>query len=151
MGVIAVIELGTLTVCGHQYCAECLGVWYKQHRCCPMCKRHLKTADMYPITYETYSQVKFLGLSELTYNHRYNPQKIEFHEEQYTPTTHKGSNAVHAIYTDIKESMLAQIKSMRIENSFGSKIDMSEFITILLMFPLKNYLQLNHIKRLIAM
>ncbi|KAK8216723.1 hypothetical protein M8818_001686 [Zalaria obscura] len=45
-------EQGVLTVCGHQYCKECIQHWWSQHRTCPVCKRHLSHADFHPITYK---------------------------------------------------------------------------------------------------
>jgi E3 ubiquitin-protein ligase SHPRH len=43
-------ELGALTVCGHTLCKECCNIWVGQHRNCPVCKRHLKKADLHQIT-----------------------------------------------------------------------------------------------------
>ncbi len=38
-------EMGSLTVCGHQYCKECFQMWWNAHRSCPVCKKHLKISD----------------------------------------------------------------------------------------------------------
>lgn len=45
-------EIGTLTVCGHQFCKECIQLWWAQHRNCPVCKRHLKLSDFHDVTYK---------------------------------------------------------------------------------------------------
>lgn len=44
-------ELGILTSCGHSYCIECLRLWWKSHRNCPTCKKHLTKNDFHQITY----------------------------------------------------------------------------------------------------
>jgi E3 ubiquitin-protein ligase SHPRH len=43
-------EVGTLTVCGHQFCKECIQLWYAEHKNCPICKRRLKGTDFWDIT-----------------------------------------------------------------------------------------------------
>nr|OQO17621.1 hypothetical protein B0A51_14023 [Rachicladosporium sp. CCFEE 5018] len=45
-------ENGVLTVCGHQYCKECIQHWWQQHRSCPVCKRRLALVDFHDITYK---------------------------------------------------------------------------------------------------
>ena len=45
-------ENGVLTVCGHQYCKECIGHWWRAHRTCPVCKRGLSLVDFHNITYK---------------------------------------------------------------------------------------------------
>lgn len=44
--------LGVLTVCGHQFCKECISLWYREHKNCPVCKRGLTYANLHDITYK---------------------------------------------------------------------------------------------------
>ncbi|KAL1902714.1 hypothetical protein Sste5346_001157 [Sporothrix stenoceras] len=41
---------GVLTVCGHQFCKECITLWFKAHRNCPVCKRKLTLDNLHDIT-----------------------------------------------------------------------------------------------------
>lgn len=41
---------GVLTVCGHQFCKECITLWFKANRNCPVCKRSLSHANLHDIT-----------------------------------------------------------------------------------------------------
>ncbi|KIH94500.1 E3 ubiquitin-protein ligase SHPRH [Sporothrix brasiliensis 5110] len=41
---------GVLTVCGHQFCKECITLWFKAHRNCPVCKRKLTIDNLHDIT-----------------------------------------------------------------------------------------------------
>ncbi|OAA64523.1 SNF2-related protein [Niveomyces insectorum RCEF 264] len=43
-------SVGVLTVCGHQFCKECITLWFRAHRNCPMCKRRLNAANLHDIT-----------------------------------------------------------------------------------------------------
>ncbi|KAH0566126.1 hypothetical protein GP486_000487 [Trichoglossum hirsutum] len=43
-------EIGALTVCGHQYCKECMRLWWNEHKSCPICKKHLSLNDFHQIT-----------------------------------------------------------------------------------------------------
>ncbi|KAG8413208.1 hypothetical protein J3458_012796 [Metarhizium acridum] len=40
---------GVLTVCGHQFCKECMTLWFKAHHNCPVCKRGLKPSNLHDI------------------------------------------------------------------------------------------------------
>ncbi|KAL9131849.1 MAG: hypothetical protein Q9217_000295 [Psora testacea] len=100
-------ETGILTSCGHTYCAECLRLWWGQHRNCPTCKKHLSRNDIHQITYK--------------------PQELTMEEEGsqsedkiISPT---GDNKTSAIYSGVKESILNQIKNIELDGSFGTKID----------------------------
>ncbi|EFX01034.1 snf2 family helicase [Grosmannia clavigera kw1407] len=41
--------VGVLTVCGHQFCKECMTAWFQAHHNCPMCKRKLSLANLHNI------------------------------------------------------------------------------------------------------
>ncbi|KAJ8096835.1 SNF2 family N-terminal domain-containing protein [Lipomyces tetrasporus] len=96
-------EIGSLTVCGHQYCRECMLEWWKFHRTCPICKRHLKDRDIYNISYK--------------------PSEIRVKEEK-SHMQHHGLSAARQIYSDMNEEALNKIKSIDLVGSYGSKIDM---------------------------
>ena len=101
-------EIGALTVCGHQFCKECMGLWWNAHRNCPVCKRHLTRDDLHDITYK--------------------PQELKMAEEVVdtslqgrSPTTSTGRSA---IYSEINSSStFAQIKNIDLDGpSFTTKI-----------------------------
>lgn len=102
-------EIGTLTVCGHQFCKECILLWLEAHHNCPVCKRRLQRNDFFDITYK--------------------PAEVVVQAEQSVNNdSSHGSSADHSpkqsIYSDISASMLNQIKSIDIQGpSFGSKVD----------------------------
>jgi E3 ubiquitin-protein ligase SHPRH len=101
-------EFGALTVCGHQFCKECMGLWWNAHRNCPVCKRKLTRSDLHDITYK--------------------PQELRVAEEivegpsaEPSPTS---STERSAIYSDISNSTLAQIKNIDLNGpSFTTKVD----------------------------
>ncbi|KAK9465204.1 SNF2 family N-terminal domain-containing protein [Lipomyces arxii] len=95
-------EIGSLTVCGHQYCRDCMLEWWKFHKSCPICKRNLKARDIYNISYK--------------------PAEIRVNEEKTHSTHH--SNLSRAIYSDMSELALDKIKAIELSGSYGSKIDM---------------------------
>ncbi|KAK6436255.1 hypothetical protein LTR95_007557 [Oleoguttula sp. CCFEE 5521] len=106
-------ENGVLTVCGHQYCKECIQHWWQQHRSCPVCKRRLALVDFHDITYK--------------------PQELRAQEEdQSSITSPSGSlagseSSSHAkttsIYSEVDSKLLSEIKSIDLPNSYGTKID----------------------------
>lgn len=103
-------ETGVLTVCGHQYCKECIRLWWREHRTCPVCKRHLHLVDFHDITYK--------------------PSELRAEEEQHpsaspskSEASSSSSRASTAIYSDINASTLREIKSVDIRGSYGTKID----------------------------
>ncbi|KAI9714483.1 MAG: hypothetical protein M1820_000444 [Bogoriella megaspora] len=98
-------EQGVLTVCGHQYCKDCIRLWWNQHRSCPTCKRHLSLRDFHQITYK--------------------PQEIKAKEESssITPQHESSLSQSTALYSEISASTMNEIKSIDIDGSFGTKID----------------------------
>lgn len=40
-------EIGVLTVCGHQYCKECIRLWWNEHRTCPVSCPHWSSAGLH--------------------------------------------------------------------------------------------------------
>ena len=105
------IENGVLTVCGHQYCKDCIRIWWTQHRTCPVCKRRLHQQDFHAITYK--------------------PQEIKAQEEQHTPPSPEQSTTMRAnerrqsatIYISMAKTTMDAIKSIDLDGSYGTKID----------------------------
>ncbi|KAJ5948434.1 hypothetical protein N7454_001741 [Penicillium verhagenii] len=96
-------EIGVLTVCGHKYCTDCLRIWWRQHRTCPVCKRSLKYSDFHQITYK--------------------PQELVAQEEESTIKSDHERHSNNAIYSDISSGLLNEIKNIDLNGSFGTKID----------------------------
>jgi E3 ubiquitin-protein ligase SHPRH len=104
-------ELGTLTVCGHQFCKECIQLWYAAHKNCPVCKRHLRGNDFWDVSYK--------------------PQELAIQAES-SPVAQSipelGQPAVRSnnksIYSDVSNNTLNEIKRIDLHgDSFGSKVD----------------------------
>ncbi|KAI9842134.1 MAG: hypothetical protein M1838_003253, partial [Thelocarpon superellum] len=97
-------EIGALTVCGHQYCKECMRLWWSEHRSCPICKKHLKSTDFHQITYK--------------------PQELLIQEDVESGRVEQDAASVApSIYSGIGHSTLTQIKNIDLDGSFGTKID----------------------------
>lgn len=100
-------EEGVLTVCGHQYCKDCIQHWFTQSRTCPMCKRGLATADLHDITFR--------------------PQELRAQEEQSAEASQSNRSSSPtkpiSIYSDMNTQLLDEIKSIDLPNSYGTKID----------------------------
>ena len=104
-------ENGVLTVCGHQYCKECIQHWWNQHRTCPVCKRKLTLQDFHNITYK--------------------PKEYKAQEEVQSGPSSPGSQASNSsspvqqssIYSDVDSKLMDEIKSIDLPSSYGTKID----------------------------
>lgn len=102
-------EIGTLTVCGHQFCKDCILLWSNTHRNCPVCKRSLNSNSFFDITYK--------------------PAKLAVQAEPAATSNSALDNGAErplsqSIYSDISASMLNEIKSIDLQGpSFGSKVD----------------------------
>lgn len=102
-------ENGLLTVCGHIFCKECMGLWFRQHKNCPACKRLLTVNDLHDITYK--------------------PRELKMAEEAPI-TPHNQDRALvspskkSGIYSQISQDTLAQIKNIDlVGSSFTTKVD----------------------------
>lgn len=100
-------EIGALTVCGHQFCKDCILLWRQQHPSCPVCKRKLKTQDLYDITYK--------------------PQQLKVAEESIQNSSERERSAgmiQSAIYSNISNNTLTQIQNVELDGpSYTTKID----------------------------
>ncbi|KFY54698.1 hypothetical protein V496_07211 [Pseudogymnoascus sp. VKM F-4515 (FW-2607)] len=102
-------ENGSLTVCGHIYCKECMGLWFRTHKNCPACKRGLTMNDLHDITYK--------------------PRELKMAEEAPI-TPHNQDRALVSpskqlgIYSQISRDTLDQIKDIDLVGpSFTTKVD----------------------------
>ncbi|KAH8598130.1 E3 ubiquitin-protein ligase [Bisporella sp. PMI_857] len=101
-------EIGALTVCGHQYCKECIRLWWHSHHNCPVCKRKLSQADLHQITYK--------------------PQELSIQTEDAHESTQEtaspSKSRKSAIYSEVSKAKLAEIKGIELDGpSFTTKVD----------------------------
>lgn len=89
------IVLGSLTVCGHKFCTNCITKWYELRGSCPLCKHWLGPNDM-----------------------------IRFRAADVHSLRPEIQDLSNKIYAQIPTSMFNQILAYPIERSYGSKIDM---------------------------
>lgn len=104
---------GILTICGHEFCRDCLKHWYRAHHNCPMCKRKLRLTELHDITLK--------------------PRELKLHEDSLHADTTTGmlpeanKNQVartSGIYSHFSADKLAQINDIELASlSFGTKID----------------------------
>ncbi|ODA78344.1 hypothetical protein RJ55_05725 [Drechmeria coniospora] len=107
---------GVLTVCGHQFCKECITLWFKAHHNCPVCKRVLKPSNLHDITIK--------------------PQQLQVRSEDagcagnvqgtQSASRRQGIAATHntAIYSAFNSEKLAEIQDMDLNGpSFTTKVD----------------------------
>ncbi|KIL91220.1 hypothetical protein FAVG1_05919 [Fusarium avenaceum] len=106
--------VGVLTVCGHQFCKECMMLWFKAHRNCPVCKKKLKSTNLHDITI--------------------NPQQLQVHSdnaEQAQPDLEGNleqrrtdSPKKTGIYSEFNADKLAEIQKIELHGpSFTTKVD----------------------------
>jgi len=121
-------EQGVLTVCGHQYCKECIKHWWSQHRTCPVCKRSLRSVDFHDITYKPQE----LRAQQEDVLSQASPTSDGSREASSTGTsdaagvtTPSSSLQAASIYSGISPQVLDEIKSIELptRKSYGTKID----------------------------
>ncbi|EPS43153.1 hypothetical protein H072_2920 [Dactylellina haptotyla CBS 200.50] len=100
------VQLGVLTVCGHQFCKECMEMWYRAHHTCPVCKKQLRRVDFHPVTY------------------RVEDVRIEKEVKTFSAGSSAAGDKGIEIYTGMDVDTFNQIKKIPLHSSFGSKIDM---------------------------
>ncbi|KAM3075621.1 hypothetical protein ACMFMG_007757 [Clarireedia jacksonii] len=103
-------EVGALTVCGHQYCHDCIKLWWSSHHNCPVCKRKLIQADLHEITYKPQEP---------------SIESEDLHEPVQARSPSSSISRNSKIYSDVSQATLAQIKNIELPGnfSFGTKID----------------------------
>ena len=106
-------ENGVLTVCGHQYCKECIGHWWRAHRTCPVCKRGLSLVDFHNITYKPQE----LRAKEEVSGSSSSP------DDSRTSANEASPRQQSAIYSEVDNKLLNELKAIDLPASFGTKID----------------------------
>ncbi|RVX72265.1 hypothetical protein B0A52_04469 [Exophiala mesophila] len=102
-------EVGTLTVCGHQFCKDCILMWWGQHHNCPVCKRTLSLKNFYDITYKP-AEVAVQAETSL--------------QKSSLTGVPSERSLNQTIYSDVSVSMMNQIKVIDLPGvSYGSKVD----------------------------
>ncbi|KAK1989431.1 SNF2 family domain-containing protein [Colletotrichum cereale] len=104
----AYFTTGILTICGHEFCRDCLKQWYRAHHNCPMCKRKLRLTELHDITLK--------------------PRELKMHEDTATGPSPEGKKNQAAktsgIYSHFSSEKLAQINDVELASlSFGTKVD----------------------------
>lgn len=105
---------GVLTVCGHQFCKECIMMWFKAHRNCPVCKRALKADNLHDIIIK--------------------PQQLQVHgEEAGLPKAsfnddglqrRRDSSKQTVLYSEFDNRELERMKNIELDGpSFTTKVD----------------------------
>lgn len=103
---------GVLTVCGHQFCKDCITLWFRAHRNCPVCKKHLQLSNLHDITLK--------------------PQELKVHSETHhrsddspDKTNASPTKKASTIYSEFNAEKLAEIKNIDLDGpSFTTKVDM---------------------------
>lgn len=104
---------GVLTICGHQFCADCINEWFKQSKKCPLCKRMLTNSDLQQVTYRTQG----MRAEEEHHDHG----KPSASSSNGIASNHTASNL--QIYSKIDASILSKIQSITLPVSHSTKID----------------------------
>ncbi|GAM83429.1 hypothetical protein ANO11243_014170 [Dothideomycetidae sp. 11243] len=114
-------EQGVLTVCGHQFCKECIGHWWRQHQTCPVCKRRLRSADFHNITYK----LQELSAHEEIHNSSSDSDNADGETNDVSKDKGDDNEPSMRVYTSMSTSDLMAIKSIDLprSRSFGTKID----------------------------
>lgn len=82
--------------------------WWKVNHNCPECRTQLTRADM----------------KEITYNNNTVTAQEEEHESAVTPSPGSSSTGRMSIYSGIRDSTMNEIKTVKLDDSYGSKVDM---------------------------
>ncbi|KAK3956499.1 SNF2 family N-terminal domain-containing protein [Pseudoneurospora amorphoporcata] len=110
-------SIGVLTVCGHQFCKECISMWFAAHHNCPVCKRALNRSNLHDITYKP-QELK-------VHSEGHNKQLVQRGQLTSQPTSPSKSKKHSAIYTEFNPSKLAEIQNIDLENGphYTTKVD----------------------------
>lgn len=97
------ITIGSLTQCGHKYCKECLELWLRNQKTCPMCKHAINISTVYNFTHHK-PNLKANAVDNIG--------------------NHKVDDNLHSIYKPIDDVIIDDIQHMPLKNSYSSKVDM---------------------------
>lgn len=112
-------SIGVLTVCGHQFCKECITMWFTAHHNCPVCKRPLHRSNLHNITYKPQE----LKVHSEGHNTRDSNKQLAPRDQQ--PTSPSKAKKHTSIYTEFNPSKLAEIQNIDLENGphYTTKVD----------------------------
>jgi E3 ubiquitin-protein ligase SHPRH len=65
----ATFDVGSLTKCGHLFCVNCLQIWLRNHRTCPVCKERVTDRDWHKIATQN-SSVHIKGTVSVPHDHK---------------------------------------------------------------------------------
>ncbi|USP79813.1 uncharacterized protein yc1106_07087 [Curvularia clavata] len=117
------IEIGVLTACGHKYCKECINQWWHDHRSCPACKQKLGSSDFKDISFKP-TEIKAQE-EDINSNAKKPVPAMSSSSSSSSSTPGTSSETVPpSIYADISTSTMKQIKTIDLNGSYGTKIDM---------------------------
>ncbi|KAG6357039.1 hypothetical protein INS49_014915 [Diaporthe citri] len=106
--------VGVLTVCGHQFCKDCITLWFRAHHNCPVCKKRLNSSSLHDITLKP-QELKVHSDSTTT-----SPKKSAENHDQNGDAPAKKS----AIYSEFSAEKLAEIKDIDLDGpAFTTKVD----------------------------
>ncbi|PVH17708.1 uncharacterized protein CXQ87_000601 [Candidozyma duobushaemuli] len=104
------IVVGSLTPCGHKFCKACLEEWLKARSSCPICKTYTTRDTVHHFTHYK-SDLKAQPVENGTHDTSSHKETAE-------------SAAVHQIYKQLDDETLRRISSIKLKNSYGSKVDL---------------------------
>lgn len=98
------ITIGSLTMCGHKYCKDCLDQWLDggSHDC-PMCKSKISESCIYNFTY-------------------YKPD-LKANKAVDGPDIKKDKN-LYSIYNHVDNEIVEAVQNIQLKESYSSKVDM---------------------------
>lgn len=96
------IIVGSITVCGHYFCRNCLEEWWQTHNTCPMCKTVLSRDDVFSFTQQDKEDKSRAG----SFAARISPD-----------------DAIGAMYMPVSEETQQLMSKQSIKSAYGTKID----------------------------
>lgn len=97
--------IGCLTVCGHQFCRDCLQEWWNVNRSCPLCKRRIRGDEVYNFTYRANDVLE---------------ANEEAADEKPEETDKSLSNG---IFSAAPQDVVSHVNYMQLTANYSSKID----------------------------
>lgn len=98
------ISIGSLTLCGHKYCKDCLEHWMRNSRHCPMCKAKIDIQSVYNFT-------------------RYAPE-LKAKEVHNPEVKAKKGAFLNSIYKPLNEDLVQEVQEIKLGSSYSTKVDM---------------------------
>lgn len=96
------IIVGSITVCGHYFCRNCLEEWWQTHNTCPMCKTVLSRDDVFSFTQQDKTDQSRAGSFAA----------------QIGP-----SDSIGAMYEPVSRDTQQLMTKQPVTSAFGTKID----------------------------